>query len=291
MKVSPMSELIPAYRDIKPVDTRENELNIEKVGAVQIQSAPVAEPRETEPKKDSEIDDGRETIAVSRDGDVAKASREAIENMKEGMVIRKDSDPAEKDAVKNVTGEEKKEVSSLLSYSEDELQRLYLQGRIDSNSLEKEIERRKDLRGEKDEAAMAVVKDEKEENKRNNDYAINMENKREEGVEQVTVRDEKVNEAHKEISDNKAEQTAMQRTQERDDAAQAAADNGNTESKRIITEDMERDEEFVQRMSVLAGAKEDTQIKAEALNTAAENGRLKMMEQVIGVDPAMASNV
>jgi hypothetical protein len=44
-------------------------------------------------------------------------------------------------------------------------------------------------------------------------------------------------------------------------------------------------------MSVLSGAERQDKITSDALDTAVENGRLKIMEQVLGVDPATASNV
>ncbi|MCR5001386.1 MAG: hypothetical protein K6A71_06290, partial [Lachnospiraceae bacterium] len=77
MKISPINEMMPAYRDIKPVDNREIEIKIEKAGAG-------AEPKLQEsagekPSVKPEINDGRETIGVSRDGDQARASREAME--------------------------------------------------------------------------------------------------------------------------------------------------------------------------------------------------------------------
>ena len=44
-------------------------------------------------------------------------------------------------------------------------------------------------------------------------------------------------------------------------------------------------------MTVLAGAERNDELVSEALDTAVENDRLKLMEQVLNVDPAMASNV
>lgn len=294
MKISPINEMMPAYRDIKPVDNREIEIQIEKVGAG-------AEPKGLEPAKDQpavkpEINDGRETIGVSRDGDQARASREAMESISEGLVMRKPVEVRPEDAEKaGRTGNEDKadpgKVSSLLSYSKDELERLYLQGEINSNQLDKELERREEVRGEKNDARMAEINDEKEEKETNEEAARTMEDRREYGVNEVTKRDNEVVSTNKEISDKRANEAAVQNEEERDEANEnpTVTNEADENRKRIITEEMGLDNEFIERMEVLAGAEENDRIASEALDTAVENGRLRIMQEVLGVDPATAS--
>ena len=84
------------------------------------------------------------------------------------------------------------------------------------------------------------------------------------------------------------------RQDERADSAEkesAVSADDNESRKQIITEEMDRDDRFVQEMTVLSGAERDTEIRSEAFETAVENDRLKLMEQVFNVDPAVASNV
>ncbi len=340
MKVNPMEDMTQAYRDLSPVSNRNLEKNIEKVSTVQVN-----EPKENpaqKAKEAAEINDGREVIGVSRDGDIAKASRDSIESFNEGIVLKKTQD-AEQDKSTSVNdataegsrasedgreaapvnntevqgndpamqknnaaaqendvkaqdnaGEQKaKEEGSLLGYSRDELRRLYLQGEIDSNRLEKEIERRDEVRGEKDDAARSVLEDEKEEKQINNETAVAMEDKREYGVAQVTARDDKVKEAQDAASDKRNEasklETSNERAKEADD--KAATDEAAENRKRIITEEMALDDEFSKEMSVYSGAMSENERTSEALDVAVENDRLKIMEQVLGVDPATASNV
>ena len=308
MKVGAINEMTAAYRELKPIDSKELELNAQKAGAV----SPAQEALKTQTDKKI-IDDGRETIGVSNDGDIARASREGLENISEGIVLKKSPDkavtpeqqaaaannPASGAADEAQKGEDEDaagssgNVGSLISYSKSELQRLYLQGEINSNQLDKELERREEVRGEKTEAYQKVIADEMEEKKEGDKVATEMEDKREYGVQQVTARDENVNRADREASDRRMEALRQERqadrTKEADskDEAEAAEEN----RKRIITEEMALDEDFGREMSVLSGAERQDKITSDALDTAVENDRLKIMEQVLGVDPATASNV
>lgn len=311
MKINPINDMSTAYREIRPVENREAEINVQKAG--------VQSPAQEAQKKADEkklIDDGRETIGVSNDGDTARASREGLENVNEGIVLKKTADKvpatavqAGKEQTANPSGIKTDEardrieaddtektsenVGSLLSYSKNELERLYLQGEINSNQLDKELERREEVRGEKTEAYQKVIADEKDEKKTNDKVAADMEDDREYGVQQVTSRDRNVGRADREASDRRVESEKQdrqaERTKEADskDEAEAAEEN----RKRIITEEMALDDDFEREMGVLSGAERQDKITSDALDTAVENGRLKVMEQILGVDPATASMV
>lgn len=294
MKISPINEMMPAYRDIKPVDNREIEIKIEKAGAGA--DPKLQESAGEKPPVKPEINDGRETIGVSRDGDQARASREAMESISEGLVMKKPVEVRPEDAEKaaeadNASKADSGKVSSLIGYSKDELERLYLQGRINSNQLDKELERRDEIRGEKDDARMAEINDEKAEKETNEEVARTMEDRREYGVNEVTERDSEVVKTNKEISDIRANEAAVKRAEERaeEDENPTVTNEADENRKRIITEEMGLDNEFIERMEVLAGAEENDRITSEALDTAVENGRLKIMQEVLGVDPATAS--
>lgn len=294
MKISPINEMMPAYRDIKPVDNRETEIKIERAGAAV--EPKIQEPVKDQPAEKVKINDGRETIGVSKDGDVARASKEAMENINEGLVMRKPAEVRPEDTNKaentdKVTGTDTGKVSSLIAYSKDELERLYLQGKINSNQLDKELERREEIRGEKTDARMAEIKDEKDEKDTNEDVARTMEDRREYGVKEVTKRDSDVVNTDKEISDKRVNEANVQKAEERDEKADnpTVTNEADESRKRIITEEMGLDNEFIEKMEVLAGAERNDEIVSEALDTAVENGRLKVMQEVLGVDPATAS--
>ena len=325
MKINPISEMtVPVYREIKPVDNKELEKAVEKVDLGQKPEIKEPYKPDTAEKKPG-IDDGRETIGISNDGDIAKASKAGLENMNEGLVLKKTPEPerkadvnteamkaaperiapekppvddkaAEKTAVESSDAKspaQKAKTENLIGYSKDELERLYQQGEINSNQLDRELERREMIRGEKKDAADAVKQDEKNEKKTNEDVAKAMEDNRENGVKQVTAQNEEVVRNQKEAANKQADAVQEKRQDEKANAADNANE-ANTASaenrKQIITEEMDRDDRFVREMSVLSGAQEDTEIKSEAFETAVENGRLKLMEEVFNVDPATASN-
>ena len=318
MKVGAINEMAPAYRELNPVDNRNIEKTVEKVGSLQVSETKEPVRPEQPEKVKPEVNDGRETIGISKDGDVARASKEAIENMNEGIVLKKGAEltrkveapEAEAAAVQNgaqpakdVNAQDKAasqqteaanadKSGSLLAYSKSELERLYLQGDISSNQLNKELERREEVRGEKKEAAQDIKEDEKAEKKTNEEVAGDMEANRENGVRRAAEQQAEVTGADKAAGDkqvqNVQEQRQAEKTQEDTNEVEETSDDTR---KRIITEEMANDEQFAERMTVLAGAEKNDEIVSEALDTAVENDRLKMMEQVLNVDPAMASNV
>ena len=90
MKINPVNEMAVTYREIKPTERKELEINVQKAGA----PSPAQEALKAKADEKRIIDDGRETIGVSNDGDTAKASREGLENVSEGIVLKKSTDKA-----------------------------------------------------------------------------------------------------------------------------------------------------------------------------------------------------
>ena len=78
MKVGAINGMEPAYRELNPVDSRNIERTAEKAAALQVNEVKGPVKPEQTGKAKPEVNDGRETIGVSKDGDVARASREAI---------------------------------------------------------------------------------------------------------------------------------------------------------------------------------------------------------------------
>ena len=315
MKVGAINGMEPAYRELNPVDSRNIEKTAEKAAALQVNEIKEPVKPEQTGKAKPEVNDGRETIGVSKDGDVARASREAIENMNEGLVLKKSSEVTasndvqkdDRQAVQNASQPKDSTVSdkaaeqkstetnkadSLLGYSKSELERLYLQGEINSNQLNKELERREEIRGEKKEAAQDVKEDEKEEKKINEEIAVAMEANRENGVRNAADQQAEVTGADKAAGERQVQNVQEQRQADRVREENAGVEENSDETrKQIITEEIANDEQFAERMTVLAGAERNDEIVSDALDVAVENDRLKVMEQVLNVDPAMASNV
>lgn len=313
MKVGAINEMTQAYREYNPVDNRELEKNIEKVSTSQIQKTGEQVKPEQPEKVKPEINDGRETIGISKDGDIARASKTGLENMSEGIVLKKSSELTQKtelpdndrtrvqdnarpdaqaQAAAEKTAASAGKTESLIGYSKSELERLYLQGDINSNQLNKELERREEIRGEKKEAAQDIKNDEKIENKNNEEIAEAAKNDRETGVRQATEQQAEVTGADKAAGEKQAQRVQEKRQEEKtQESTDKVTETADDTRKQIITEEIADDERFTEEMTVLAGAERNDELVSEALDTAVENDRLKLMEQVLNVDPAMASNV
>lgn len=97
-------------------------------------------------------------ISKSDDGDTVRASEKSIEALSDGIVLQK---------------EPEREITNLTGYSEDQLDVLYREGKISRNDLDKEIEKREELKKQisDDEASekVAVAASAKEATKKTED--------------------------------------------------------------------------------------------------------------------------
>ena len=147
------------------------------------QNKKAAEKKEAD--RDKEIKEAvyGEVIGVSENGDVATAKEESVKALEDGMVFKKTPDNTEntpkaadenKEQLQNIKTDDNKdkglediklntreeEITSLTAYTDDQLQTLYTQGKIDKIKYDQEIERRKELMQEDDEKAVQETKDE-----------------------------------------------------------------------------------------------------------------------------------
>ncbi len=151
------------------------------------QNKKAAEKKEADRDKEMKEAVYGEVIGVSENGDIATAKEESVKALEDGMVFKKGPDntenvpkPVDEDRneeqpqdIRTDEGKDKglediklntreEEITSLTGYTEDQLQTLYTQGKIDKIKYDQEIERRKELMQEDDEKA---VQDNKEEQK------------------------------------------------------------------------------------------------------------------------------
>ena len=149
------------------------------------QNKKAAEKKEAD--RDKEIKEAvyGEVIGVSENGDIATAKEESVKALEDGMVFKKGPDntenaPKAADEDKNAeqlqdirTDDNKnkglediklntreEEITSLTGYTDDQLQTLYTQGKIDKIKYDQEIERRKELMQEDDDKAVQETKEE-----------------------------------------------------------------------------------------------------------------------------------
>lgn len=125
MKIDVSKDLNSAF-SVKNVN--ENVSNIEKQDAT---------PKKIESDK-GERDSVKEAvygnvIGVSANGDVASAKEESLKALDDGMVFKKE------------------EITSLVGYTENQLQEMYQKGEIDKNKYDQEVERRAKIRKEETE--------------------------------------------------------------------------------------------------------------------------------------------
>ena len=181
-------------------------------------------------------------LAKDEDGDTLAAKQQALDALEDGMVFVKEQSTAEKVAEESdkpsaaeklaeeeakEAQEEKAQAQSLTGVSAQQLETMYLQGKISRYQYDQEIGRR-DVLTEKEEKSVAQVEEEEDQEKE----------------------EEKTNPAS-------AEQ---------------------------IQKEIENDNSFTQRMSKLAAATAEEDIRGDALLKAGENDRVDLMNQVFGTN-------
>lgn len=137
MKIDVSKDLNSAF-SVKNVN--ENVSNIEKQDAT---------PKKIESDK-GERDSVKEAvygnvIGVSANGDVASAKEVSLKALDDGMVFKKE------------------EITSLVGYTENQLQEMYQKGEIDKNKYDQEVERRAKIRKEETEPNPILKDDKKKE--------------------------------------------------------------------------------------------------------------------------------
>ncbi|MCR4989424.1 MAG: hypothetical protein K6A38_00980 [Lachnospiraceae bacterium] len=158
------------------VSRPDNDAKLSPAERLKEQNQKAEETKETQRREDVREAVYGDVIGVSENGDTATAKQESVKALEDGMVIKKNEE----------NNEEDKEITTLTGYTEDQLQTLYSQGKIDKIKYDREIERRKELMQEDDEKA--VQKTEEEENPEEGVRAVQKEEDKEEENEESSSR-------------------------------------------------------------------------------------------------------
>ena len=259
--------------DTSPV-RKEDEKKEEQVGAIAARPDPAEDNAHPDP----------DSVAVARssDGDTARASRTALENLSEGMVFRKaekneavQSEAAQKGTARNEAavneagqaGDDKKAerpITSMTGYTDSQVDQLYRQGRISRQDYDKEMDRREQI----DEAA---------------------------GLKEDTnpVVDTAREASAKEVVEKQTEEIQSEKTQENkkteSDAESATEEKVAERKKQIITEEMENDKEFIDTMGQMVAKEQDFSLRADAVMDSIAAGRGELMQQVMDAASRVAA--
>lgn len=191
-----------------------------------------------------------DVIGVSANGDVASAKKESMQALDDGMVFKKE------------------ETASLTNYTENQLQQMYEQGKINKFKYDREIERRAEIRDEEPKEN-PVVEQMKEE----------AENKENPVVTQMK-------EASKEEKDNKDEKEVNSGIRETDNSEKEdekkSIVNSDDEDKEAVKTNQATDTKIAEDMAKLVADQQDQQIKANAVKDAIANDRADLIADVFG---------
>jgi len=209
----------------------------------------------------------KDSVLVSRnaDGDTTKASRIGLENLKDGIVIRKD--PAlETAALKKEEEKAQEKVGSMMGFTDAQVEELYYQGRISRNDYEMELKRR-----ERIDSAAGL----KEEDKKNPVVESSKE-------EAKKVSDEKAAQA-KEAAGMPETSTTGKEEEDKKTA-------GNDENrKKLISDEIEKDNAFAKEMGQINQRQQDFSLRADAITDGMANDRTDMVIDVLDAAEKIAN--
>lgn len=245
---------------------------IRNIGQVYGQNGVINNNRSINPDRAAEIDeqqnvspeiqDGTKVIGTSADGDVAKASEEALEGLKDGIVLPRNPETTAI-ADEKAEDEETQEISgSLTGLTSAELSRLQSTGEITKNEYDREIERREDIRSSVDSTDESVEA-----------IAIR------DGVNPaVTGQDNDItvaNSAGTSAVDSQKNVGAIENDDDKE-----AEDKAAEARKEIISEQIENNNEFAKRMNNLASEEENITLQVTGMQQAVANGREDIVSQI-----------
>ena len=238
MKIDVSKDLNSAF-SVKNVN--ENVSNIEKQNAT---------PKTIESDK-GERDSVKEAvygnvIGVSANGDVASAKEESLKALDDGMVFKKE------------------EISSLVGYTENQLQEMYQKGEIDKYKYDQEVERRAKIRKEETEPNPVLEQMKKAAEKEDKEEKVN-----------PILKDDKKKE------DAKAEEVAAKKDEEKeseDKTSPLIKDDAEdvSKAKEATNTDIAKD------MAKLVSDQQEQTLKANAVKDAIANDRADLIADVFG---------
>ena len=216
-----------------------------------------------------------DSVLVGRnaDGDTTKASRIGLENLKDGIVIRKD--PAQETAsLKKEEEKAQEKVGSMMVFTDTQVEELYYQGRISRNDYETELKRRERL----DEEA-GVKTEEKEDDKKN---PVIEASKEEEKKEAKKASEEKATQAKQTAV---APKDSMGNKDEGDKKAAGIDEN----RKKLISDEIEKDNAFAKEMGQINQRQQDFSLRADAITDGMANDRTDMVIDVLDAAEKIAN--
>lgn len=212
----------------------------------------------------------KDAVLVGRnaDGDTTKASRIGLENLKDGIVIRKDT--SEQIALKKEEEKAPEKVGSMMGFTDTQVEELYYQGRISRNDYETELKRR-----ERIDSAAGLKEEEKEEDKKNPVIESSKE-------EAKKVSDEKALQA----KESAAPPKDSIGSKEDEDKKTAVSDENR---KQLISDEIEKDNAFAKEMGQINQRQQDFSLRADAITEGIANDRADTVIDVLDAAEKIAN--
>ncbi len=217
-------------------------------------------------------DEDSVVLGRNMDGDTSRASRTGLENLKEGIVIKKD--PAQEAAAqKEAKDEEEKsseKVSSMLGFTDTQVEELYYQGKISKNDYQTEIDRRDRIDKE-----AGLKEEEKEDDEKNPVIEASKE-------EEKKVSEEKAAKA-------KDESTAPADSMGNKDDKDKKVSGEDDDRKKLISDEMERDNAFAKEMGQINQRQQDFSLRADAITEGIANDRAEKVIDILDAAEKIAN--
>ena len=196
---------------------------------------------------------------VSVDGDTSRASRAGMENIKDGIVMKKSEAAA--------GSKEERPITSMTGYTDSQVEQLYYLGKISRQDYNEEMERRE----------------------RRDEEAGVAEEKGELSVADRIKEDNKEKLTADKTENDRASADQTRKAQEADDARKAADEKAADTRKQLITEEMEDEKAFAKEMGRINAVQQDFSLRADAITQAIANDREKIVSDVIDAAEKVAS--
>lgn len=194
-----------------------------------------------------------DVLSVSDDGDVATATKQSMRALSDGIVM-----PKEK---------AEEEIDSLTGFTASQLDTLYSQGKISKYDYDREVERRDDL---KEQSGIDTVKADATSKTTATDAATDAT-----GKTNATNATGKTNATGNTSAAEKPDTRENAQKPDTRESAQKAA---------IIEQEIDSNNAISKQMAGLSEVAANNEMTFDAINTAKENGRIDLMNQILGID-------
>lgn len=273
---------------------------IDAVGSVSALNQRIINVKETEkdnkvlvPAQEEKKLQREDVIATSSDGDTVQAKKSAIEASKEGVFFTKNAKETEQTGVKRAvtdikstrkeeekadreikSGQKKDDTinTNLSGYTNDQVEQLYNQGKINYSDYNKELDRREKVKEqtnrieEKDENKKVIAEDKAE-----------TQDLRSDATKQYTdTQKEIVRDDEQRVTENKASKDVK----ENFDTVEDKDSKNNSIQNDAMSKEIEDNKDFIDTMSNLSGIKAQDKLESDAYKAAVESGRSDIVKQI-----------